>query len=65
MATKKPPFKAWAYLSPTGSLLTSTVREKPGDSGFAFYNSMVKYRFSIEDCTLARVIIDIVTEDGA
>jgi len=47
----------WAWLSPTGKLLPSTIRRKAGDSDDAFSGTDQKYRLKRigKDCTQIKV----------
>ena len=46
----------WAYLTPNGELIPSTIREKPGDSESALLRSGIKYRgISPKACREVRV----------
>lgn len=49
-----------AYLSPHGTLLPSTIREKEGDSGECLRKHGAKYRYDINDCIMIRVSINAV-----
>jgi hypothetical protein len=52
----------YAYVTPDGALLPSTIRVKPGDSGAALKKTDLKYRKpdEVAKCRLIRVqIIDI------
>jgi hypothetical protein len=49
----------WAWLSPTGKLLPSTIRRKAGDSDSAFSDTDQKYRLRRigQECTQVKVRI--------
>ncbi len=58
MSRKKQfPRKLWAYLSPTGELMPSTIREKQGDSQSALKKCDMKYRDRLESCQPVRVSV--------
>lgn len=54
------PRKMWAYLSPTGELLPSTIREREGDSDSCLKKGNAKYRHNINDCIKVNVLVDVI-----
>lgn len=53
------PRKYWAYLSATGELLTSTIREREGDSDTNL-GKLCNYRkYTTKECVKVRVLIDV------
>lgn len=54
----------WAFLSPDGKILPTTIRWRAGDSGSALQASYpLSKRFALSDCILAQVKVSVVCED--
>jgi hypothetical protein len=54
------PRKLWAYLSPTGELMPSTIREREGDSESALAKHGARYRCNTDDCIKVQVVVDVI-----
>jgi hypothetical protein len=54
------PRKMWAYLSPGGQLIPSTIREREGDSDSCLEKCGANYRHNLNDCIKVRVVVDIL-----
>lgn len=61
--SKQLPSEYWAYVTASGALLPSTVREKEGDSRSALHKTDAKYRANdLASYRLVRVRVDVVND---
>ena len=53
------PTRMWAYQTPQGQLIASSIRGRSGDSDAALEKGWCGKKYGIKECQKIRIIIDI------